>query len=613
MDKYGVLNKYYGYSNFRDGQEEIIDAILIGRDALAIMPTGGGKSLCYQIPAMLMPGITVVVSPLISLMKDQVMALKNVGIPAAYINSTLTYEQHIKVYNNLKNGVYKIVYVAPERLDTEGFADLASELDISLIAVDEAHCISQWGQDFRPSYLKIVDFMLHLRKRPVIAAFTATATQTVRDDISNILKLSNPINITTGFDRPNLNFEVITPKNKLKEIHRILLEHQGKSGIIYCATRNNVEKVCDELQLLGLSVTRYHAGLKDSERKQNQEDFIYDKRQIMVATNAFGMGINKSNVSFVIHYNMPLSLEAYYQEAGRAGRDGEPADCILLFALGDVATATRLLQMPGSNDELTEAQREELSIRDLSRLNKMIDYCKTTKCLRGEILEYFGQAHAQRCENCGNCRTQFKWRDITTEAQMVLSCVKRLYTKLGYYTGKGTVVNTLHGSKSSRLLDLGIDEIKTYGIMSSVPTMQIRELIDYLEDNEYLYTDTLYKTIRLTDKAKEILFDNKHIEMPYKDMPKNKKVRPNTFSVEQYLKTDENLYEVLRQLRYETSQRENIPAYIVFSNAALKDMSSKKPTTYEEFLNVSGVGEVKAERYGEEFIKAVKTYLSSVL
>lgn len=611
MDKYTVLNQYYGYSEFRDGQEEIIDSICQGRDAMAIMPTGGGKSLCYQIPAMLMPGITLVISPLISLMKDQVMALKAIGVPAAYINSSLTLEQLRKVYDNLKRGAYKIVYVAPERLDTEGFAELASTLDIDLIAVDEAHCISQWGQDFRPSYLKIVDFLMHLHRRPVIAAFTATATETVREDIENILKLGNPLRITTGFDRPNLNFEVITPKNKLKEIHRILTERRGKSGIIYCATRNNVEKVCDELQLLGLSVTRYHAGLKDAERKQNQEDFIYDKRQIMVATNAFGMGINKSNVSFVIHYNMPLSLEAYYQEAGRAGRDGEPADCILLFGLGDVATATRLLQMPGSNEELTDVEREELSIRDLSRLNMMIDYCKTTKCLRGEILDYFGQTHKEKCNNCGNCRTEFKWRDITTEAQMVLSCVKRLYTRLGYHTGKSIVVSTLRGSKRSRLLALGADEIKTYGIMKDIPAMQIRELIDYLEDNGYLHTNMEYKTISLTDKSREILFEGKQIEMPYKELPKNKKVRTNTFSVEEYLKTDENLYEILRQLRYEISQRESVPAYIVFSNAALKDMSSKKPTTPEEFLNVSGVGEVKAERYGEEFIKAIKTYMTN--
>lgn len=608
MTKYDILKQYFGYTTFRNGQEELIDSVLKGRDAIGIMPTGGGKSICYQVPALLFPGITVVISPLISLMKDQVMALKSAGVSAAFINSTLTPEQMSRVYSNIRKSMYKIIYIAPERLDTEFFADFASELNISLLAVDEAHCISQWGQDFRPSYLRIVDFLDKLPKRPVIAAFTATATNTVREDIERILELSDPVRIITGFDRPNLNFEVRTPSNKLTEVIGIVRERLGKSGIIYCATRNNVEKVCDALCEKGISATRYHAGLSDAEREKNQEDFIHDLKPVMVATNAFGMGINKSNVNYVVHYNMPMSLEAYYQEAGRAGRDGERADCILLFASGDIHTATRLIEMGGGNEHLTNKEKREIIIKDLSRLNRMVDYCRTTSCLRGFILGYFGQQHDERCENCGNCFVKFVWKDITVDAQKVLSCIKRAYDKLGYSVGKGLVISTLHGSKVQRLVDLGLDKLTTYGIMSEHPKMYIREVVEYLEENGYILTDSAYGGVLLSAKAREILFDGVKLEKPFKELPETKSKKPQKSRTENAPMSGE-LYEALRRLRFEIAQKEKMPAYIVFSNATLADMAAKKPVDMQSFLLVSGVGEVKAEKYGEIFIEKIKEYM----
>ena len=375
MDKKEILGRVFGYTAFRPGQEELIDGILQGRDVFGIMPTGGGKSMCYQIPALLLPGVTLVISPLISLMRDQVLALKAAGVPAAFINSTLTGPQMQAVYRNLLAGQYKIVYVAPERLDYGGFGNVVEKLNISFLAVDEAHCISQWGQDFRPSYLRIVNFIENLPRRPVVGAFTATATKQVREDVERILQLRNPVRTVTGFDRPNLYFEVLQPELKDRELKRILAEKRGKSGIIYCSTRKKVETVCEMLCDLGFSATRYHAGLEEEERSANQEDFLYDRKTIMVATNAFGMGIDKSNVSFVIHYNMPKSIEAYYQEAGRAGRDGADADCILLYSGGDVRTARFLIDNGSENEEMDPAQREMVRQQDIKRLDTMVGYC----------------------------------------------------------------------------------------------------------------------------------------------------------------------------------------------------------------------------------------------
>ena len=403
MNKLETLQQYFGYTAFRPGQEKLIDAQLSGRDAFGIMPTGGGKSLCYQVPGLMLPGVTLVISPLISLMKDQVMALKDAGVSAAYINSSLTPNQIRLVYRNIQSGMYKIIYVAPERLLTDGFLEAIQSRTVSLVTVDEAHCISQWGQDFRPSYLKIVDFLKVFPHRPVVSAFTATATARVREDVEKILDLHDPERVATGFDRPNLRFEVRRPKDKNAELLKLLWERRDKTGIIYCTTRKDVESVCQLLRSRDIGATRYHAGLAERERQENQEDFIYDRANVMVATNAFGMGIDKSNVSYVIHYSMPQSLEAYYQEAGRAGRDGAGAECILFYAPRDVYTAKWLVEHSSGESELTEEQEQKRIRQDLNRLDRMVDYCKTGLCLRGRILDYFGQDHPPRCGNCGNC------------------------------------------------------------------------------------------------------------------------------------------------------------------------------------------------------------------
>lgn len=403
LTKYELLKKYFGHDNFRYGQAELIDSILCGRDTLGVMPTGAGKSVCYQIPALMLKGITLVISPLISLMKDQVHSVLQSGIDAAFINSSLSYQEYNETLQDAINNKYKLIYVAPERLSTEVFLRFAYNADISMIAVDEAHCVSQWGQDFRPSYMKIVEFIERLRYRPIISAFTATATAEVRDDVISILKLVNPFVVTTGFDRENLYFEIRKPKAKFPELCNILMQHEDKSGIVYCLTRKNVEEVCENLNAAGYNATRYHAGLNDYERRKNQDDFIYDRKQIMVATNAFGMGIDKSNVSFVIHYSMPKNLENYYQEAGRAGRDGEKADCILLYNGQDVHTNQYLIDNTAPNPAITPLMREDIKKRDLERLKQITYYCNTKSCLRGFILNYFGDKPIPACGNCSNC------------------------------------------------------------------------------------------------------------------------------------------------------------------------------------------------------------------
>ncbi|MEA4891750.1 MAG: DNA helicase RecQ [Peptococcaceae bacterium] len=604
LNKYDVLKQYFGHAAFRDGQGELIDAVLSGRDALGIMPTGGGKSVCYQLPALLMEGVTLVVSPLISLMKDQVMALKDAGVSAAFLNSSLTPEQMRIVYRNIRAGKYKIIYIAPERLDGEGFVSLAQGLKISLVAVDEAHCISQWGQDFRPSYLRILDFLDKLPQRPVLAAYTATATEQVRGDIERILKLRTPLCITTGFDRPNLFFEVGRPKNKAATLQSLVAQRRDKCGIVYCATRTAVEKVCDALRGTGISATRYHAGLADEERRQNQENFLYDRSAVMVATNAFGMGIDKSNVGFVIHYNMPKSLEAYYQEAGRAGRDGEKADCILLYSPGDVQTARFLIQNSGQNEELTEEQRQAVLQRDDERLDAMIGYCKTTRCLRGYILDYFGQAHQESCGNCGNCRAIFAVKDITTEAQMILSCVKRARDKLGYSVGATLIIRTLCGSAEQRVLELGLDQLTTYGLMKGTSKTRVKELVEALEAQGYLRTDPAHGGVELTVKAANVLFRKEKVEMTIKETSAPEKLsgkKAATAGMEE----EDNLFTALKALRFKLARQENVPAYIIFSNASLADMAAKAPGNMAEFLEVSGVGQVKASRYGRTFLEEI--------
>lgn len=402
-EKLSVLKEYFGHDSFREGQDRITDSLLGGRDVLGIMPTGAGKSICYQVPALMFDGITIVVSPLISLMKDQVSALVQSGVAAAYINSSLTHAQYLKVLQNTESGKYKIIYVAPERLCAPAFLEICHNLNISMVAVDEAHCVSQWGQDFRPSYLKIPDFIDALNSRPVVGAFTATATGAVRDDIKTLLRLVSPLVVTTGFDRPNLFFSVMQPKNKSIELMKLIKERKNESGIVYCSTRKAVEEVCELLQKNGFAATRYHAGLDENERRRNQDDFVYDRAAIMVATNAFGMGIDKSNVSFVVHYNMPKNMESYYQEARRAGRDGRNAGCILLYSSKDVRTNQFLINNSEPNPDLTEDEQEEVRRRDRERLKQITFYCTTHKCLRKFILEYFGDKGSERCEKCSNC------------------------------------------------------------------------------------------------------------------------------------------------------------------------------------------------------------------
>ena len=612
MDKHLALKQYFGHTRFRPGQERLIDAILAGRDVMGVMPTGGGKSVCYQLPSLLLPGITLVISPLISLMKDQVSALHSSGIGAVFLNSSLTSDEYRDACWEIRQGLCKLLYVAPERLGNEGFLSLMQDQNISLIAVDEAHCISQWGQDFRPSYLKIKDFVDMLPRRPVLGAFTATATREVRDDIIRLLSLRDPVSLVTGFDRPNLSFEVRRPSDKAATVLELVRDRPGKSGIVYCATRANVERVCDFLKKSGIPATRYHAGLDEEERRANQSDFQFDRCPVMVATNAFGMGIDKSNVSYVIHYNMPKSMEAYYQEAGRAGRDGEPAECILLFSQGDVMTAKHLISTSGENGELTQAEREQVLRQDLSRLGTMAGYCKTTGCLRNYILNYFGQETAGKCENCGNCRTSFVYTDITREAQMILSCIKRVHSELGYYVGAALIADVLRGSKSERIHTLKLDRLSTYGLMKGLSREAVRGCIEYLEREGYLLTEPEHSTLRLTEQAGEVLFHGRQVAMPrpvretarLKTRPSRKK----TAAALERPAADDSLLSALKALRSELARAESVPAYIVFSNAALTDMAAKKPQTMQEFLEVAGVGQVKAARYGEKFLQEIAAY-----
>ena len=611
MDQYEALKYYFGHSQFRQGQEALINAILSGRDVLGIMPTGGGKSLCYQIPALVLEGVTVVISPLISLMKDQVAALSEAGIQAAYLNSTLTPQQMQLVYQRTREGAYQLLYVAPERLDTAEFSALVEQISVPLVAVDEAHCISQWGQDFRPSYLNIAAFVQRLPRRPVVAAFTATATGEVQADIVRLLELREPLRMVTGFDRPNLFFDVRRPKQKTPVLLRLIQERQDKSGIVYCATRSAVERLCKSLCAKGIAATQYHAGLDEEERRQNQDDFQFDRKTVMVATNAFGMGIDKSNVGFVIHYHMPKSLEAYCQEAGRAGRDGEPADCILLYSNGDVETAKYLIENSG-NDLLTQEEQDNIRQRDYDRLNAMVGYCKTTRCYRSYILSYFGQNAPTSCGNCGNCKGDYESQDITVHAQMLLSCILRIRQRMGYYVGKTLVIQTLQGSKNRRVLDMGLDELSTYGLLPKTSAREIRDEIEFLEQEGYLRTNPEHQTLEPSKSASAILFEGKKVSMPVRidrieeetgDRRKGPKKAAGALPEEA-----KGLYNVLKALRMKLAQEQDVPAYIVFSNATLTDMAVKAPRTMPEFLGVSGVGEVKAEKYGEAFLKAIALY-----
>ena len=598
-DKYKILKEYFGHSDFRAGQGDIVNCLLSGRDALGIMPTGAGKSICYQVPALAFEGITVVVSPLISLMKDQVTALVQSGISAAYINSSLSESQYTKVFQNAEKGKYKIIYVAPERLTTAEFLNLCEKINVSMVAVDEAHCVSQWGQDFRPSYLKIREFIEALKVRPVVGAFTATATKEVKNDILRLLELDNPLIVTTGFDRPNLFFSVERPGSKSGRLLELVKERKDKSGIVYCATRKTVEEVCDMLNNNGFSATRYHAGLSETERKDNQEAFVYDRSQIMVATNAFGMGIDKSNVSFVIHYNMPKNIESYYQEAGRAGRDGEEADCILLYSGQDVRTNQFLIEKSDANPELSEEEQTTVRQKDMERLKCMTYYCTTNDCLRNFILRYFGDRSANYCGKCSNCLTQFETVDITVDAQKILSCI----IKTGQRFGKKMICDVLRGSKSERITRLRLESQSTYGIMKSSTEKWLREIIDLLEQQGYIAAEGgEYPVLKVTAASYGVLRGNVNVSMK---AAKAKAEQPHKSANNP---VNAELLNKLKELRRELASKKRVPSYVIFSDAALTDMCVKLPQTPEEFLNVSGVGNVKLKQYGEQFLEVIGKY-----
>lgn len=601
-DKLSVLKEYFGHDSFREGQDRITDSLLGGRDVLGIMPTGAGKSICYQVPALMFDGITIVVSPLISLMKDQVSALVQSGVAAAYINSSLTHAQYLKVLQNTESGKYKIIYVAPERLCAPAFLGICRNLNISMVAVDEAHCVSQWGQDFRPSYLKIPDFIDALNSRPVVGAFTATATGAVRDDIKTLLRLVSPLVVTTGFDRPNLFFSVMQPKNKSIELMKLIKERKNESGIVYCSTRKAVEEVCELLQKNGFAATRYHAGLDENERRRNQDDFVYDRATIMVATNAFGMGIDKSNVSFVIHYNMPKNMESYYQEAGRTGRDGRSADCTLLYSAKDVRTNQFLINNSEPNPDLTEDEQEEVRRRDRERLKQMTFYCTTHKCLRKFILEYFGDKGPERCEKCSNCLSNHENTDITVDAQKIMSCVART----GQRYGKKAICDVLRGSKNERLISAGLSRQSTYGIMADCPEKRLRDIIDHLCENGYMTAQgDEYPILKLAPKSCGVLTGQETLRMML-EIPQKKKAA----AVKDALlpPADEKLLAALKDLRKSLAMRQSIPAYVVFTDATLVDMCRLKPKTQEEFMEVSGVGQAKSQRYGEVFLAVIAEF-----
>ena len=598
-DKLSVLKDYFGHDSFRDGQEQIVDALLDGRDALCIMPTGAGKSMCYQIPALLFDGVTIVVSPLISLMKDQVGSLVQSGVPAAYINSSLSYPQFLRVLSNVEHGKYKIIYVAPERLLTDGFLDTCKKIKISMVAVDEAHCVSQWGQDFRPSYLKIVSFIKSLENRPIVGAFTATATNDVKEDIKKILRLENPFEITTGFDRPNLFFGVIKSSSKDEKLIDLIRERGDRSGIVYCATRKNVESVCELLCDNGFSATRYHAGLDEYERRKNQEDFVFDRKNIMVATNAFGMGIDKSNVTYVIHYNMPKNIESYYQEAGRAGRDGGEADCILLYSPKDVRLNRFMIENSEGNDELTIEENEQIRERDFERLKHMTFYSTTNDCLRGFILRYFGGDKKAYCGKCSNCLSVHKLVDVTIDAQKIMSCIART----GQRYGKAVICDVLKGSKSEKILKAELNSQSTYGIMKEVTARHIFGTIDFLAEKEYISADNETEALKLLPKSRDVLFGRERLVM--KKVENSEKVvkthRPE-------VPVNSELLDALKALRKSIASKKSVPAYVIFTDATLIDMCKKCPETPDEMLEVSGVGRTKLEKFGKEFLEVIAKF-----
>jgi ATP-dependent DNA helicase RecQ len=581
-----VLQQVYGYPEFREGQKNIITSLLQGRDTLGIMPTGGGKSICYQVPAMLMDGVTLVVSPLISLMKDQVDALHSLGVPATFINSTLEAREVEQRIQGAMQGKYKLLYIAPERLESERFRARMQALKLPFIAIDEAHCVSQWGHDFRPSYVSIAPFIRELPHRPIVAAFTATATADVTQDIADLLLLNEPDIYINGFSRDNLALNILRGENKRDYILNYVKEHTNQPGIIYAATRKEVEDIYEQLRKKGFSVGKYHGGLADDERTFAQEAFIYDDVRVMVATNAFGMGIDKSNVRYVIHYNMPKNMEAYYQEAGRAGRDGEPSECIVLFSAQDIMTQKFLIEQ----NQLSP----ERKANEYKKLQTMIDYCYSPRCLRNYILHYFGEEHVtETCGNCSSCKDDRDAVDITVEAQKIFSCIRRMNERFGI----SMVASVLKGSKLKKVLEYRFDRLPTYGIMSDLPEKEISDLINVLISEGYLQlSEGQYPVVKLHLPAVDVL------QGKAKVYQKVRKQEQKAAAV------DNTLFEQLRLLRREISQKEKVPPYIIFTDSTLREMSEKCPTTAAAMLTIKGVGEVKFRNYGSPFLELLQTY-----
>ncbi len=601
-----VLKRFYGYDSFRDGQEEVVNSILEGNDTLAVMPTGAGKSICYQVPAMVMDGVAIVISPLISLMKDQVQTLIQSGIPAAYLNSSLTERQFDLAMSNAARGKYRIIYVAPERLLTPRFMSIAMGMKISMIAVDEAHCISQWGQDFRPSYLTIPEFLDALPRRPVVCAFTATATLRVREDICSMLQLRDPFTKITGFDRKNLYYSVSEPAKKDAALLKLLKDYKDMSGIVYCATRKKVESVYELLLEHGISVTRYHAGLSDAERQNNQEDFTFDRRDVMVATNAFGMGIDKSNVRFVIHYNMPKDIESYYQEAGRAGRDGERADCHLLFGRQDILTQQYFIDHMGEEAGLEGEVLQSVQDNAKKRLNSMIHYCQTPDCLRRYILNYFGEHGEEHCSFCVNCLNPPMMEDVTESAKAVLRCIDQS----GERYGRNTIIDILRGADTDRIHQFRLDRLLSYGALRHISRDVVNSVLDRLQETGALRVEMMelssgqFPILKLDPSADEILTGDLSVSILSRPTKKGKKK-----SEEAPLNVDRDLFARLTALRKKIASTRGIPPYIVFTDGALRGMADKKPTTLEDMGQISGIGVVKLREFGKIFLKEVQQYL----